>query len=250
MPEVYILGHTPTAVEFMARRTFASHGRFFAGQLRPGMRVLDCACGPGSITLGIAERVAPGEVTGVDYNESQVVLAREAAAARSVGNARFVVASCYALPFPDRSFEAVFSHALLEHLAEPRRALAEFHRVLVPGGHIGVCTPDWDGFLLTPASAGLDAVGDAYKAIQTQNGGDPYAGQKLGQYLLESGFGSVRMEARYECYDDHAFIGSFLAFTLRQAGREREAATMEQWVRQPAAMFAQAWVSAIGERQP
>src|SRR5437868_5149484 len=130
MPETYTLGHSRPAMDFMSRRTFESHGRFFNTQLRPGIRVLDCACGPGSVTLGIARRIAPGEVTGVDFNDSQVEHATSAAAAAGVKNARFVRASCYELPFADGSFDAVFSHALLEHLSEPKRALAVFHRVL------------------------------------------------------------------------------------------------------------------------
>lgn len=87
--ETYTPGHTENATDFMARRTLQSHGQFFAGQLRAGARVLDCGCGPGSITLGIAAAVSPGMVIGVDFAESQIEKARHNATAAGVQNASF-----------------------------------------------------------------------------------------------------------------------------------------------------------------
>jgi cyclopropane fatty-acyl-phospholipid synthase-like methyltransferase len=48
-----------------ARRTAACNAAFMLPHLRPGMRLLDAGCGPGSNTIGLAEAVAPGEVIGV-----------------------------------------------------------------------------------------------------------------------------------------------------------------------------------------
>ena len=70
--EVYTPGHTHNASEFMARRTLQSHGSFFLPFLSPGLSVLDCGCGPGSITLGIAQCVAPAPVIGIDMGASQI----------------------------------------------------------------------------------------------------------------------------------------------------------------------------------
>ena len=53
----------------MSRRTLESHGQFFVKYLRGVARVLDCGCGPGTITLGIASVIAPGVVTGGDRME-------------------------------------------------------------------------------------------------------------------------------------------------------------------------------------
>src|SRR5687768_3808048 len=117
--ESYTPGHSANATDFMSKRSFDSHGVFFGDHLRPGLRVLDCGCGPGSITLGIARQISPGEVVGVDFAESQILRAKQAAMQGGIANIRFVVASCYRLPFEDASFDCAFSHALLEHLAEP-----------------------------------------------------------------------------------------------------------------------------------
>ena len=58
----------------MARRSLTGTFGFLLPHLKPGMRVLDCGCGPGSITADVAEFVAPGEVIGVDIAPKSVAL--------------------------------------------------------------------------------------------------------------------------------------------------------------------------------
>src|SRR4029077_8394970 len=151
-PETDTPGHTENASEFMARRTLASHGAFFVPHLHPGLSVLDCGCGPGSMTVEIAARVDPGEVVGIDVAPAQIARAKSTAACAGRLNLRFEAGSAYSLPFDSGRFDRVFSHALIEHLADPRRALRELHRVLAPAGVLGLCSPDWGGFLLSPSS--------------------------------------------------------------------------------------------------
>ena len=103
----------------LALRTAAKEAAFFLSHLRPGMRLLDLGSGPGSITLGLAEKVSPGEVVGVDLQPSQVEKAQALSAARGVKNVRFEVADVYRLPFPDGSFDAVVAHVVLMHLSKP-----------------------------------------------------------------------------------------------------------------------------------
>jgi SAM-dependent methyltransferase len=246
--ESYTPGHTTNATDFMSKRSFVSHGAFFDQHLRPEMRVLDAGCGPGSITLGIARRVAPAEVIGVDFVESQIDRANKDADERGVQNVRFLATGCYSLPFENETFDCVFSHALLEHLSEPKKALAEFHRVLKPGGHAGVCSPDFGGLIISPKSEALVEAVAAYAALQARNGGDLHVGHKLGVYLSESGFSSVQMQARYECYPTLSFIGEYLALQLRRNGQERHADTVIDWSRSSGGLFAQAWISAIGRK--
>ncbi len=246
--EEYTPGYTTNAVGFMSKRTLESHGAFFIPHLKEGMTVLDCGCGPGSITSGIVERVAPGRVVGVDADESQVSLATEDARTQGLSNAEFRVGSAYDLPFPAESFDAVFSHAMLEHLREPEKAVAEFHRVLRPGGIVGVCSPDWGGFLLAPPSAELAGAIDEYQSLQTANGGDVYAGRKLPSLLKNANFDNIVMHARYEVYESLDFIGEYLAQQLANAGRAAQAATLREWAATPNGMFAQAWVSCTGRK--
>ena len=246
--ETYTPGYGAAAAAFMARRRLDPNGVFFLPHLGPGTSVLDCGCGPGTITRDIARRIAPGRVVGLDFNVDQVAVAMRDAKAQGIANIEFRQGSAYALPFADSSFDAVFSHALLEHLQEPARAMAEFRRVLKPGGMLGVCTPDWGGFLLAPPSEKLLLAFEAYKQLQNRNGGDVYCGHKLGLYLEAAGFEAIAMRSRYENYDPLPVIGDFLAANHEEAGDAKNAATWRDWGRRPSGMFSQAWVSCVGRK--
>ena len=230
----------------MTQRSLESHGSFFAPHLRADHSVLDVGCGPGSITLGIAQAVPSGQVQAVDFSESQIATARERATQAGISNVKFSVASCYELPFEDSTFDRVFSHALMEHLARPLDALREIARVTRPGGIVGVCSPDFDGTLLAPTSPDLLAAVQAYAALQKSNGGDLLIGKKLGDYLIEAGFSEVSLNARYECYSSLELIGEYLAKQLDLAQMPNHASCFREWSNSPAGMFAQCWVSAIG----
>lgn len=248
MKEGYTPGHSERAIAFMSRRRLTVDGAYFRPFLRPGMSVLDCGCGPGTITCDIAREIAPGRATGVDASASQVELAMDRAKSQAVDNAAFRRADVYALPFADGEFDAVFCNALLEHLAEPQRAVDQFFRVLKPGGVLGVSTPDWSGFLVAPPTPEIQAAFDAYKQLQAKNGGDPCVGRRLGDFLEASGFEGIDQRARYENYAPLTVITDFLALNLEEAGDPRHAQIWRTYGQRSRGMFAQAWVSCTGRK--
>lgn len=153
------------------------------------MRVLDAGCGVGSITIGLAKVVAPGEVVGIDISEASLVTARSSAETQGLSNVRFELADVTALPFDDASFDAAFAHALLQHVESPAAALAEMRRVLRPGAIIGLADADFDSAILTPTSKSLERANE----ILAHTRRHPRIGKQLRQLLHEAGF--VRTEA-------------------------------------------------------
>jgi SAM-dependent methyltransferase len=242
MGEQYTPGHSANATAFMAARSFGSHGEFIRPYLTPGMKVLDCGCGPGAISVGLAEAVGPaGHVTGVDFGESQIAVAK----ARSSPNLTFRVGSVYELPFEDSTFDLVFSHALFEHLADPIRGVAEIRRILRPGGLAGLCSPDWGGFILSPTDDQVETAIARYRMLQEKNGGQTCAGRQLGSWLTAGGLAPQKIHGRYECYPDSRLIAEYLALQLERAGDIESGRVLRNWATLACTMFAQAWVSAI-----
>jgi len=242
MGEQYTPGHSAIATAFMAARSFGSHGEFIRPYLTPGMKVLDCGCGPGAISVGLAEAVGPaGHVTGVDFGESQIAVAK----ARSSPNLTFRVGSVYELPFEDSTFDLVFSHALFEHLADPIRGVAEIRRILRPGGLAGLCSPDWGGFILSPTDDQVETAIARYRMLQEKNGGQTCAGRQLGSWLTAGGLAPQKIHGRYECYPDSRLIAEYLALQLERAGDIESGRVLRNWATLACTMFAQAWVSAI-----
>lgn len=86
-------------------------------------RILDVGCGEGR-TTGIIRDAFSSEVVGVDLEESVVHQA-----ASTIPTARFLTASAFDLPFPDRLFDVVLATEMLEHVDNPEQALSEMIRV-------------------------------------------------------------------------------------------------------------------------
>lgn len=161
------------------------------------MRVLDCGCGPGSITVGLAQAVAPGEAVGVDVEPSQIALARTHAAERGMANVRFETGNVYALPFPDATFDAAFGHTIVMQFRDPVKALAEVYRVVKPGGVVGFREPDFDGNLCEPPEAAWQQFWELFARVLQHNGGNARVGKRLGGLLRLAGFSRIALSPAY-----------------------------------------------------
>ena len=201
-PGSYGVGYDDKIERLFDLRSAESHAGFLLPRLRSGMALLDCGCGPGTITAGVARAVAPGRVTGIDIEESQLELAKRHVAAAGVSNVEFQVASVLDLPFPDGSFDAVFFHAILCHLPDPFAALAEAKRVLKSGGLVAIREPDLPGWYLTPADPTCERIFDLLVGITESGGGDARLGRRVRALVHEAGFAEPIGSASCNSYGD------------------------------------------------
>lgn len=126
---------------YRSAKVFA-HLERIGGRVRG--RVLDAGCGGGGMPLSFAEEA--DFVVGIDlvnrFGQAGVSLARE----RSLANLRFLQADGQALPFRNASFDWVFSHAVIEHVADAAKYLRECARVLQRDGSMYLSTAPYLSF--------------------------------------------------------------------------------------------------------
>lgn len=105
-----------------------------AGEPLPqGGSLLDVGCGQGKSFRLLRDAFQPARMVGLDADPNSISLS-EAEAAREGIRAEFLTADCAKIPLPDASIDIVFCHQTFHHLVEQEHALAEFWRVLKPGG--------------------------------------------------------------------------------------------------------------------
>ena len=189
MPDVYTHGHHESVLRSHRWRTAANSAAYLLASLTPGLDLLDVGCGPGTITAELAEPVAPGRVVGIDAAPDVIGVARQLPAARSGGTqVEFRVGDVYDLDVDDASFDVVHAHQVLQHLADPVRALRTMRRVLAPGGLVAVRDSDYASFVWAPLDPMLDRWMTLYHQVTRANRGEADAGRYLLGWVQQAGF--------------------------------------------------------------
>ena len=116
--------------------------RILSGLNLSGREVLDIGCGSGGITLHIARNFGPARITGFDVEAPVLEVARERATADGLADrVDFVQDAPGPLPFPDASFDVIFSKDSLIHVPDKDALFADLFRLLRPGGWFAAS--DW-----------------------------------------------------------------------------------------------------------
>ena len=263
----YTMGYGDEFQKLLSRRSAANSAAHLLPHLEPGLRVLDFGCGPGTISMGLASAVAPGELHGIDMEGSQIEMARAAAAAGGHDNATFHVGDATDLPFEDGSFDVAHCHAVLMHVPQTQALLAEVKRVLKPGG-ILPCREMIGGstfFEPDPDNGIADALA-TFLALLEANGGHAQMGKELKRIFLDAGFSNVQAGASFEPYGTTADVHFFHGFasgwffspgtveTITKHGiASREQMDdwrrmLDEWRDTPGAFGALAWGEATGRK--
>ena len=148
--------------------------------LKEGTHLLDVGCGGGNTACRIAREFG-SRVMGIDISDVMVEQARVRAGKEGVANlVEFRVADVYDLPFDGASFDVVLIESVLTPLSGNKvDALKEMHRVLKPGGVMGVN----ETIFLEKTPADIMSVVNTHPAIY-----DPFTEKKLRTTLEKAGF--------------------------------------------------------------
>jgi SAM-dependent methyltransferase len=197
--DTYTHGHAEPVLQSHRWRTAENSAAYLLPSLSSGMDLLDVGCGPGTITVDLAARVAPGRVRGIDVSDEPLAEAR-GLAERSGVDVSFEVGDVYALAEPDDSFDVVHAHQVLQHLTDPVAALREMARVCRPGGVIAVRDVDYAALAWFPEDAGLDRWLDLYQRVHRSNSSEPNAGRRLLSWAHAAGLRDVVATTSAWCF--------------------------------------------------
>ena len=252
----YTMGFSEEIMESFRRYTAASCAAYLLPRLQPGFRVLDVGCGPGSISVGLAEAVAPGELHGIDMEPSQIEVAGHLAQSHGRDNVILQVADALNLPFEDDYFDAVHCHNILMHVPDTAALLTELKRVLKPGGIIGAREMIVGSSFTYPDYGVISHAWDMFADLLEADDGHPQMGRELKGRLAHAGFSDIEVSATIDVYshpEDVAFIywvvqNWFLSPEILEAAIKYGASTQEladqisqtyeKWREDPAAFCA------------
>ena len=240
----YTHGHHESVLRSHRWRTAENSVGYLLPHLQPGLSLLDVGCGPGTITVDLASRVAPGLVVGIDASAQVIEEARSTAAAAAASGVAFEVADVLALGFDGGSFDVVHAHQVLQHLGDPVAALVEMRRVCRPGGIVAARDADYPAMTFFPADPVLDEAQAAYRAATLANGANCDAGRKILSWAHQAGFSSVVPSASVWCFatpEDRAWWGGLWADRVTQSSLADQLLARGIVTRGQLSAFAAAW---------
>ena len=262
----YTMGYGREMLETQLRATAENSAKFLLPYLRPGLRVLDFGCGPGTISVGMARAAAPGEMHGVDMEESLIEMARSVAALQRQDNAIFHVGDVTDLEFEDSFFDVAHCRSVLMHVPDTVAVLSEIKRVLKPGGIIACREMICDSAFTYPDFGIMKRSWDMFADLVAADDGHPQMGKDLKGHILEAGFANIRMSASFSVYNSpvqiahiHRLISQWLlspevaeAAIKYGASSERLVNDLQvaydRWKEHPGALFTFAYGEAIANK--
>ena len=210
----YTMGYGEEFLQMLDRRSVQTNAARLLPHLTAGQRLLDFGCGPGTISMGLAKAVEPGEFHGIDMEESQIAIARSAAQAGGHDNATFHVGDVTKLPFADEYFDVAFCHTVLTHVPDTAAALKEAKRVLKPGGLVFSREIIVSSSFFEPGEEETRPAWNTFARLLAGNGGHPEIGKELRDHFLKAGFVDVRGSASFDSFGTPQDVGFFYQFVL------------------------------------
>ncbi|MGQ0840875.1 L-histidine N(alpha)-methyltransferase [Actinokineospora sp.] len=198
MDTAYVHGYSAGEARRLSDQADTLATLLHAGTAFPaGSRVLEVGCGVGAQTVHLVTASPHARLVAVDISADSLAQAQARVAAHAPdAQVRWRQADLADLPFADASFDHLFVCFVLEHLADPERALAGLRRVLRPGGTITVIEGDHGSAIFHPDSAHARAAIDCLVRLQAAAGGDALLGRRLQPLLAAAGYRDVVVRPR------------------------------------------------------
>ncbi len=201
--EKYTHGHHGSVTRAHSIRRASDSASFVLPRLKSPMRLLDFGCGPGTITIDLAEHLLPnGSVVGIDNSRTVIDQARLRSDEKRTDNVSFEVRNIYETGYSAKTFDVVYAHQVLQHLSEPVMALSEAKRVLKPKGICAVREVDWGSSALWPPDERLLAFLDVYSRVAACNGGNASAGRQLKEWFMQAEFSELEITTSNWSFSD------------------------------------------------
>ncbi|EAW13478.1 class I SAM-dependent methyltransferase [Aspergillus clavatus NRRL 1] len=220
--KVYTTDHSSSVLQTHSWRTAANSAAYLLPYFKPDLKILDIGCGPGSISLDFAKLVPQGHVTGIENVPDPLAEARALASTQGLTNIDFQVGDIHSLEFPDDSFDIVHVHQVLQHIADPVRALQEMRRVAKSDGGI-VAARESAAMTWYPDNAGIAGWKEVTERMARAKGGNPHPGRYIHVWAEAAGFANERIgkTAGAWCFsspEERAYWGGSMEARMRSSG--------------------------------
>jgi SAM-dependent methyltransferase len=192
----------------------------------PGSRVLEAGCGIGAQTVILARNSPGALITSVDISDNSLQRAEERIRQEGIRNVAFRQGDIFRLPFEEGSFDHIFVCFVLEHLAEPGRALEQLRPLLKDGGTLTVIEGDHGSAYFHPENEDAHRAIQCLVDLQQKMGGNALIGRQLYPLVTGAGYMDVQVSPRMVYVDASrpALVEGFtkLTFTAMVEGVGQE----------------------------
>lgn len=197
----YLTGQHKEATQHHAWRNAENSAAHLFPHLRTltqPIKLLDAACGSGTITASLATYLpANSSITALDQSDEILVKASSFASEKGIRNISFQKGDVFNLPFEDGEFDVVHVSMLLAHLSEPQKAIKELLRVTKKNsGVLSLREPDMKVWSYYPSHPAIAKTQETLCKVFAGNGSCAEAAQRLLSWTMGCGAGIKREQIK------------------------------------------------------